>query len=158
MKNSFIKQIEGKFKILVFVELEKADRKKIKCKLIWQCLTLMGWEHVLLLCRRKDEKLLCVILCQRGMESKRKQWSRSLNEEIIYSSSTIEKPGENISKNKFPHQKTPEICGNIIKLICANLNINWRWQEWQICLGVEGGVEIDSCIMHTRWKNCINAE
>lgn len=25
----------------------------------------------------------------------------------------------------------PKICGIIIKLICANLNVNWRWREWE---------------------------
>lgn len=64
-------------------------------------------------------------------------------------------------ENKFSTnpKKQPKICGTIIKLICANLRIDWRWQERQICLepSAEGAnssgnrfVHIMRCCTHTR--------
>lgn len=60
----------------------------------------------------------------------------------IFFSFSSEKPRKTIeTENRF--SKRPKNCGNIIKLICANFNANWRWQllwgRW------EGMGSIDCC-------------
>lgn len=74
-----------------------------------------GWKIMFLLChkqrreRRRTQRMISVI----------ERWR-------ILSSFPHWKNQKTSARKQISTSKYPKICGNIIKLICTNLNMNWR--------------------------------